>query len=108
MSRRSLFGALARGALVAGLALFCLFIGLLIYDSVAPPVSTLMLGRKIEGKGYERDYVRLKDIAPIAVASVIDPAPTPEITGGPSVANVISALSTPAGACAFFATTRKW
>jgi monofunctional glycosyltransferase len=71
MSRRSLFGALARGALIAGLALFCLFIGLLIYDSVAPPVSTLMLGRKIEGKGYERVYVRLKDIAPIAVASVI-------------------------------------
>ena len=30
-----------------------------------------MLGRKIEGKGYERIYVRLKDIAPVAVASVI-------------------------------------
>ena len=71
MSRRSLFGALARGALVAGLALLCLFTGFLIYDSFAPPVSTLMLGRKIAGKGYERVYVRLKDIAPIAVASVI-------------------------------------
>jgi monofunctional glycosyltransferase len=71
MSRRSLFGALVRGALIVGLALLCLFTGLLIYDSFAPPISTLMLGRKIEGKSYERVYVRLRDIAPIAVASVI-------------------------------------
>ena len=71
MSRRSLFRALARGALIAGLALICLFAGFLIYDSFAPPISTLMLGRKIEGKAYQRAYVRLKDIAPVAVASVI-------------------------------------
>jgi len=39
--------------------------------SVVPPVSTLMLARKIEGKSYERTYVRLADISPAAVASVL-------------------------------------
>jgi len=38
---------------------------------VARPLSTLMLGRMVVGKSYERVYVRLADIAPIAVASVI-------------------------------------
>ena len=39
--------------------------------AVARPVSTLMLGRMVIGKSYERSYVRLADIAPVAVASVI-------------------------------------
>jgi monofunctional biosynthetic peptidoglycan transglycosylase len=34
-------------------------------------VSTLMLGRKIEGKSYERTYVRLNEISPTVVAAVI-------------------------------------
>jgi monofunctional biosynthetic peptidoglycan transglycosylase len=71
MSRRSFFGALARGAVLAGVALACLFAGLVALYAVAPPVSTLMLGRKIQGKSYERIYVRLNDIAPAAVAAVI-------------------------------------
>jgi monofunctional biosynthetic peptidoglycan transglycosylase len=71
MSRRSLFGALARGVALAGLALVCVFVGLVVLYAVAPPVSTLMLGRKIQGKSYERIYVPLKDVAPAAVASVI-------------------------------------
>jgi monofunctional biosynthetic peptidoglycan transglycosylase len=69
--RRSFFGNLARGVALAGLALFCVFAGLVALYTIVPPVSTLMLGRKIEGQGYERIYVRLEDIAPVAVATVI-------------------------------------
>ena len=71
MSRRSLFGALARGALLAGLALAGIFAGLVVLYAFAPPVSTLMLGRKIAGKSYERVYVRLSEISPTVVAAVI-------------------------------------
>lgn len=71
MSRRSPFGILARGIVFTGLALACVFAGLLVLYAVAPPVSTLMLGRDIEGKSYERIYVRLKDVAPAVVASVV-------------------------------------
>jgi monofunctional glycosyltransferase len=71
MSRRSLFGALMRGAAWAGLALACIFAGLVVLYAFAPPVSTLMLGRKIQGKSYERVYVRLNEISPTVVAAVI-------------------------------------
>ncbi len=56
---------------LAGLALVVVFAGLVALYAFARPVSTLMLGRTIEGKSYERVYVRLADIAPVAVASVI-------------------------------------
>ena len=69
--RRSLIRRLARGAGVVGLALAGVFIVLVALYAFAPPVSTLMLARSIEGRGYERIYVRLKTIAPVAVASVI-------------------------------------
>jgi monofunctional biosynthetic peptidoglycan transglycosylase len=69
--RRFSFGILRRGVALAGLALFVVFAALVALYTVAAPVSTLMLGRKIEGKRYERIYVRLADIAPVAVASVI-------------------------------------
>lgn len=69
--RRSILGILARVVAFAALALVCVFIGLLAFWTVLPPVSTLMLGRSIEGKGYERSYVPLDKIAPVAVASVI-------------------------------------
>jgi monofunctional biosynthetic peptidoglycan transglycosylase len=69
--RRSLFGILARGIGLTGLALLCFFVGLVALYAVAPPVSTLMLDRKIEGKSYERIYVRLENIAPAAVAAII-------------------------------------
>ncbi len=69
--RRFSLGSLARGVALVGLALFGIFAGLVALYAFAPPVSTLMLGRKIEGKGYERVYVRLQDIAPVAVATVI-------------------------------------
>jgi monofunctional biosynthetic peptidoglycan transglycosylase len=71
MSRRSLFGALMRAAAWAGLALACIFAGLVVLYAFAPPVSTLMLGRKIQGKSYERIYVRLNEISPTVVAAVI-------------------------------------
>jgi monofunctional biosynthetic peptidoglycan transglycosylase len=69
--RRFFFATLARGVVFAGLALLVLFIGLVALYAVARPVSTLMLGRMLVGKSYERAYVRLADIAPVAVASVI-------------------------------------
>jgi monofunctional biosynthetic peptidoglycan transglycosylase len=68
--RRSLFRILARGIIVAGLTLFLLFVALVAQYAVAPPISTLMLARLVEGKGYTRTYVRLKDVAPTAVAAV--------------------------------------
>jgi monofunctional biosynthetic peptidoglycan transglycosylase len=71
VQRRSFPGILARGIALAALALFCLFLGLLAFDSFAPPVSTLMIGRTIEGKSYERAYAPLKDVAEVAIASII-------------------------------------
>ena len=68
---RSRFGILAYGVVLAGVAPLCVFVGLVALYAVAPPVSTLMLGRMIEGKSTERIYVRLKTIAPAAVAAVI-------------------------------------
>ncbi len=69
--RRSRFAILARGLGWAGIALLAVFIGLVGLYAVVPPVSTLMLARMIEGKSYERDYVRLGKIAPAALAAVI-------------------------------------
>src|SRR5208282_5398284 len=43
--------------------------GLVALYAVVAPVSTLMLGRTLEGKSTERIYVRLKNIAPAAVAA---------------------------------------
>ena len=59
------------GSASSGLALVLVFAALVALYAVARPISTLMLGRTIEGKSYERVYVRLADIAPVAVASVI-------------------------------------
>ena len=69
--RRSLFKIVARAIGLAALALVCLFVGLVALYAYATPVSTLMLAREIEGKAYERLPVRLGDVAPTVIASVI-------------------------------------
>jgi monofunctional glycosyltransferase len=69
--RRSLFVTLARCVGWAGIALLIVFFGLVALYAVVQPVSTLMLARTIEGKSYERDAVRLRNVAPAAVAAVI-------------------------------------
>jgi monofunctional biosynthetic peptidoglycan transglycosylase len=69
--RRSPLRLLALGVVWAGLALLALFISLVALYAVVRPVSTLMLARTIEGKGYQRIYAPLKTIAPAAVAAVI-------------------------------------
>ena len=69
--RRSRIRFLALGAVWAGLALLVLFVSLVAFYTVARPVSTLMLARTIEGKGYQRIYAPLKTIAPAALATVI-------------------------------------
>ncbi len=69
--RRSPFRLLARGIVWAGLALLALFIGLVALYASVRPVSTLMLARTIEGKGYQRIYAPLRTIAPTALATVI-------------------------------------
>lgn len=53
------------------LALVLAFVGLLAVDTLAPPVSMLILGRQFTGKVSMRDYVRLDAIAPVLVATVI-------------------------------------
>ena len=69
--RRSPIRLLALGVVWAALALFALFIVLVGLYTVVRPVSTLMLARMVEGKSYQRVYVPLKTIAPIALASVV-------------------------------------
>lgn len=69
--RRSLFGRPARLFGLVTLAFFSAFIGLVALYAVAQPVSTLMIARKIEGKSYERIYVKLDDVSSAAVASVV-------------------------------------
>ena len=69
--RRNIFGLAWRGALGVVAAVLLVFLGLLALDTVAPPVSTLMIGRLVEGKSYERRWVPLKAVAPVLVASVI-------------------------------------
>ena len=69
--RRSPLRLFALGVVWAALALFALFIVLVGLYTVVRPVSTLMLARMVEGKGYQRIYAPLKTIAPIALASVI-------------------------------------
>ena len=69
--RRSPIRLLALGVVWAALALFALFIVLVGLYTVVRPVSTLMLARMVEGKSYQRVYVPLKSIAPIALASVV-------------------------------------
>jgi monofunctional biosynthetic peptidoglycan transglycosylase len=70
-ARRSFIGRVSKIIAYAILIALCIFAGLLALYSFAPPVSTLMLGRTLSGKSYERTYVRLKDIAPVLTASVI-------------------------------------
>ena len=69
--RRFSLRLLALGVVWAALALFALFIVLVGLYTFVRPVSTLMLARTVEGKGYQRIYAPLKTIAPIALASVI-------------------------------------
>jgi monofunctional glycosyltransferase len=69
--RRSLFAVFLRAVVWAGIALLIFFAALVALYSYVPPVSTLMLARTVEGKSDERDYVRLKEIAPAAIAAAI-------------------------------------
>jgi monofunctional biosynthetic peptidoglycan transglycosylase len=69
--RRSPLRLFALGVAWAALALFALFIVLVGLYTFVRPVSTLMLARMVEGKGYQRIYAPLKTIAPIAAASVV-------------------------------------
>jgi len=69
--RLNLLGALARLVLKVGVALIGLFGLLVALYAFVDPVSTLMLARTIEGKGYERIPIRLEAVAPAAVAAVI-------------------------------------
>jgi monofunctional biosynthetic peptidoglycan transglycosylase len=53
------------------LALLALFASLVVLYPFARPASTLMLARMIEGKGYQRTYTPLRNVAPAALAAVI-------------------------------------
>ena len=55
----------------SALALAIAFGVLFAVDTVAHPVSMLILGRELTGKPATRDYVRLEAISPVLVATVI-------------------------------------
>jgi len=65
------FGVAVRTVAYGALALAGLLALLVLAYAVLPPVSTLMLGRLVVGKTYQRSYVRLRDISPTLVASVV-------------------------------------
>lgn len=69
--RKGVVRRLAKWTLLLALGLIFLAASLLVYDSIAPPFSTLMMARTLEGRAWERRYVPLRGVAPIAVASVI-------------------------------------
>ena len=74
MIRRGKVGPLRlilRAVLGVVLALVVAFAGLLAVDTLAPPVSMLIIGRQLTGMPATRDYVRLDAIAPVLVATVI-------------------------------------
>ena len=74
MIRRGKAGPLRlilRAVIGVGLALVLAFVGLFVTDTLAPPVSMLILGRQLTGRPATRDYVRLDAIAPVLVATVI-------------------------------------
>ncbi len=64
-------GKLVRCVFYGALAAILVFVGLVLLYAVEPPTSTLMLAAWWKGEAYERDYVPLSAIAPIAIASVI-------------------------------------
>jgi len=71
MARRFSIGKLTRFAGLIVLALVALFIALVALYAVAPPVSTLMIARMIEGKPYERFYAPLDDVSSAAIAAIV-------------------------------------
>ena len=64
-------GTVLRGTLLAVAVLIAVFLALLVADTVFPPISTLMIARLVEGRGYQRDYVALTAIAPAAIAAIV-------------------------------------
>ena len=66
-----LVGLIIRWFLIAVAALVLVFMAFLALDTVGRPVSTLMLARLVEGRSYERNWVPLSSMAPVAIASVI-------------------------------------
>ena len=70
-ARRNILGIIWRTAVYAVFALVCVFVGLLALWTVAPPISTLMVGRTLEGKSYERDYVKIDAISPVLLGTVV-------------------------------------
>ena len=74
MIRRDKAGPLRltlRVVIGTGIALVLAFAGLFVTDTLAPPVSMLVLGRQLTGRTATRDYVHLDSIAPVLVATVI-------------------------------------
>ncbi|MGH6843638.1 MAG: monofunctional biosynthetic peptidoglycan transglycosylase [Methylocella sp.] len=69
--RRGLSGTILRVSLAAGLALVLGFTALIFVYRFVPPVSTLMLGRWLEGEAVGRHYVPLARISGFLRAAVI-------------------------------------
>jgi monofunctional glycosyltransferase len=66
-----MFGRVLRLGLAVAIAAPVILFALILLWRVAPPVSTLMLGRYVTGKPVERTWVPLERIAPALTAAVI-------------------------------------
>ena len=71
MAAPRLIRVAARTALWGGVALVVTFFALVALYAVVDPISTLMLARIVEGRPYQRIPVRLAEVAPAAIATVI-------------------------------------
>ena len=62
---------LIRWAVWAGLAAILVLVGFFAYDSVRPPVSTLMLLQRRSGRPVDRDFVPFSSVSPRLVSAVL-------------------------------------
>jgi len=68
---RRILALAIRGILYATAVLIAIFALLVALWSFLPPVSTLMLARIVTGQEYQRIHVRLDQISPVALASIV-------------------------------------
>ena len=70
-ARAGFFAAARRLLRISAFAALALFAGLLLYDTLAPPISTLMLARWASGREARRDFAPLAKISPFLTQAVI-------------------------------------
>ena len=66
-------GRLIRATVIAGLVVFVIgpIMMVALYRFIPPPVTFLMIQRTLEGRGFQRDWVPIRQISPHLVRAVI-------------------------------------